>query len=483
MARSVFISHTGELRDAPADRSFYDSAEDAVKSLGHAVIAQPYMAAEPTAAAEVCRREVAKADYVIVIVGFRYGSPVRDEPDVSYTELEFQEAKRLNTPCFVFLIDETTPDLTPGDVIDREYGDRQTAFRHELVAQDHVVGMVTTADALNGQVYKAINEWEDHHPDAEPPAPAVEPPPFDDIRLLLQGGDIIPFLGHDASLPPDYDPPDIASRPDNDALNHRIEGRVPSALELSMMLANYGQYPSGHRLGLPQVASYYSAVRGAPKLLQQRLRAPFVVSAQPRPIHRYLAAIDRGLLIFSVNFDDLMERALDEAERPYTTIIQPAAPDQEGRLVVIDSRHRAEPRLELPNAIDIDPDVDTVVYKPRGSVVREPEGWDQYIVTEDSNIGVLAGLASSSLPVHFYPALTDRQFLFLGVDLDSWPTRSLLSRIKADKGGPPKTGNRVNTRPAWAIRRNPSRLERDLWSAFSVDAFDLDLDRFTAGLG
>ena len=40
----------------------------------------------------------------------------------------------------------------------------------------------------------------------------------------------------------------------------------------------------------------------------------------------------------------------------------------------------------------------------------------------------------------------------------------------------------VNQKPAWAVRRNPSALESRLWSALNTDVYDMDLDRFAAGL-
>lgn len=124
----VFLSHTSELREYPAGRSFIDAAETAVIKAGHQVSDMAYFAARDQKPTHMCRDAVWAADVYVLVAGFRYGSLVSDRPNASYTELEFDAATEAKMPRLVFLLGEDA-EGPPALFRDVEYGIRQDAFR------------------------------------------------------------------------------------------------------------------------------------------------------------------------------------------------------------------------------------------------------------------------------------------------------------------------------------------------------------------
>ena len=88
----VFVSHTSELRDFPPGNSYVAAAERAISACGHVIVDMADFPAADQVPAELCMDRVRGCEVYVGVLGTRYGSPVRDKPEVSYTELEFDTA-------------------------------------------------------------------------------------------------------------------------------------------------------------------------------------------------------------------------------------------------------------------------------------------------------------------------------------------------------------------------------------------------------
>ena len=130
----MFVSHTSELRDFPTAGSYVAAVERAISACGHVVVDMTDFPAADQVPAELCRERVRGCEVYVGVLGTRYGFPVRDEPEVSYTELEFGTATEAGLDRLVFLLDTNAADvgIPLSRLIDVEFGARQEAFRHRV---------------------------------------------------------------------------------------------------------------------------------------------------------------------------------------------------------------------------------------------------------------------------------------------------------------------------------------------------------------
>ena len=130
----MFISHTSELRDFPRGRSYVAAVERAISAAGHVIADMADFPASDRPAARVCAERVRGCEVYVGVLGTRYGSPVRDQPEVSHTELEFDTATEADLDRLVFLLDTRAEEvgIPLSALIDREFGDRQDAFRRRV---------------------------------------------------------------------------------------------------------------------------------------------------------------------------------------------------------------------------------------------------------------------------------------------------------------------------------------------------------------
>ena len=156
----VFLSHTSELRQYPQAGSYIAKAERAVSAAGHAIVDMADFAAIDQAPAAVCEQRVRDCDVLVGIYGLRYGSPVRDQPEVSYTELEFITATEAAMPRLIFVINADSEELgLPAKaLVDRDYGDRQDAFIQRVKDAGLTLQFFRNPDDLKGLVERSLRE-------------------------------------------------------------------------------------------------------------------------------------------------------------------------------------------------------------------------------------------------------------------------------------------------------------------------------------
>ncbi|MGY1668949.1 tetratricopeptide repeat protein [Geodermatophilus sp. SYSU D00696] len=156
----VFISHTAELRDFPRGSSYVAAVERAISAAGHVIVDMADFPAADLPSAQLCVDRVRGCEVYVGLLGTRFGSPVRDRPEVSYTELEFDTATEAGLDRLVFLLDTDAENLgiPPSKLIDREFGARQDAFRRRVRDSGLTTQSFANPDKLGRLVERSLRE-------------------------------------------------------------------------------------------------------------------------------------------------------------------------------------------------------------------------------------------------------------------------------------------------------------------------------------
>jgi hypothetical protein len=288
--------------------------------------------------------------------------------------------------------------------------------------------------------------------------------PYGVIWQQLKAGKVIPFLGAGASL--SGRAPGV----------HWVKGdpaSPPTAGELGTYLAEQGNFPGEPAGDLAKVAQYFGLVSGRP-VLRTWLNDIFACPYPPNVVHEFLADLPAPLLIVTTNYDDLLERAFQAKGRAFDLVIYTTDnPEWSGK--VLHWRHGAEePDFPPTKKLQIDMEDTTVIFKMHGGIDRDVPDRSSFVVSEDDYTDFLVRVASkTAVPPIFAELVRTRHFLFLGYGLRDWNLRVVLSKIDKDLPRPP-----ADKLPSWAIQKDSTALERELWKRRGISIHDMDLHEF-----
>jgi hypothetical protein len=274
---------------------------------------------------------------------------------------------------------------------------------------------------------------------------------------------------------------------------------LPSGGELAKLLAKEFGYSSEgqefecptcktkHRIAYPldllRVAQHIAVYDGSGPLYEE-LRKLFDADYPPTPLHTFLATLPSIMrakqmepkyqLIVTTNYDDVLERAFQQANEDYDLVTYMAdgshrgkfwhsSPDGKGRVV------------DKPNEYnEVSTDKRTVILKIHGAVDRAIDERDSYVITEDHYIDFLTHTdISKFVPVQPAGKLRRSHFLFLGYSLRDWNLRVILHRIWGEQ----KLGYQ-----SWAIQLNPHDMDEKFWEKRGVEIRNTRLEDYVAAL-
>jgi len=302
-----------------------------------------------------------------------------------------------------------------------------------------------------------------------------EPDPLDEhyrtVITAITDGDVVSFLGAGVNL---------CGRPEGASYQHGQY--LPSGSELAEYLAQQFGYMGGDKKDLLRVSQYATVMRGSAPLYR-RLHFIFDADYPPTPLHRFLALLpgllrEKGYppyqLIVTTNYDDVLERAFQEAAQPFDLVSYVAEGEHRGKFLHRLPDHEVR-LIEKPNEYrDLSLEQRTVILKIHGAVDRKKAGNDNYVITEDHYTDYLTRTDISNLiPVKLAEKLRNSSYLFLGYSLRDWNLRVILRRI---------WGEQQLTYQSWAVQLAPTTLDQKFWGTRGVEIIDQTLEDYIAAL-
>lgn len=143
----IFVSSTrDDLRD------HRDAVMKAILEIGHIPIGMEMFSAADDDSWTLIQRQIDQCDYYLVIVAHRYGSTAAD--GISYTEKEYDYARKSDIPTIGFIIEDSAP--WPGNKRDLEPEKQAALMRFKKKLQEKQVDYWKDEGTLQARVMAAL---------------------------------------------------------------------------------------------------------------------------------------------------------------------------------------------------------------------------------------------------------------------------------------------------------------------------------------
>lgn len=288
--------------------------------------------------------------------------------------------------------------------------------------------------------------------------------PYGALHKALARGAAIPFLGAGASM---------ERRADGEPWNPENNKRFgPSGSELAGRLARLASFPDAEGVADLARVAQYADLRLGRGPVSADLAEVFNPSRRATDLHHYLASFEVPLLIITTNYDDMLESAFEDAQRPFHLVVQTLGPGRKHRAWVREAG--ADVGADV-NEVKLDMKSATTIYKLHGSAVPAPA--EDYLISEDDYLRFMQRMmANKAIPVTFTNQMRSKPFLFIGYSLDDWNLRLLLYQFKdyIEKS--------EIAMASWAIMHKVNDVDRRLWTARGVELFEVAINEFVAGM-
>jgi hypothetical protein len=290
------------------------------------------------------------------------------------------------------------------------------------------------------------------------------------IADRILAGAVVPFLGAGVNL---------CGRPDWE--EWQVGRYLPSSSELAAYLASKYRYPFNDRTDLLRVSQYVYVMLGNGPLYEL-LHTVFDADYAPTPVHELLASLPSLIracpsteprffpLIVTTNYDDLLERAFNDAGEKYDLVTYIAEGPQAGRFLHTNPDGVARV-IDRPNSYtELRDDERPVIAKIHGAVGRGAHDQDSFVITENHYIDYLSRTDLAQLiPVRVATRMRKSHLLFLGYSLKDWNLRVILNRL---------WGSGEVAWNSWAVQLRPDTIDERSWSRRGVELLDAQLEDY-----